>query len=122
MTAQRSKPPYGWPQAVHEPLRTNQRSLTGTRPYRRPADTERRNPVQPSAITNGHAPWKAVLMPASTSTSESSLHNLSLMRKVDDAFHQRDLAGMEATHHRDRVATSSEPPSPFGGKKRTPWQ
>lgn len=31
-------------------------------------------------------------------------HNLALMKKGDDAFNQRDLAGMEAAHHPDMVA------------------
>lgn len=40
----------------------------------------------------------------SRTTYDHGMHNLALMKKGDDAFNQRDLAGMAAAHHPDMLA------------------
>ena len=55
----------------------------------------------------------------STMTLDTSrtAHLLELMKKGDDAFNSRDVAGMNATHHPDIIAHIMGIPKPIKGRK-----
>jgi ketosteroid isomerase-like protein len=52
----------------------------------------------------------------STNTSRTA-HLLALMKKGDDAFNSRDVAGMNATNHPDIIAHVMGIPKPIKGRK-----
>ena len=51
----------------------------------------------------------------STNTSRTA-HLLAVMKKGDDAFNSRDVAGMNATHHPDMIAHAGSA-KPIKGRK-----
>lgn len=53
--------------------------------------------------TKDFTSWKAEPMSESHSVDPGA-HNLALMKKGDDAFNRRDLAGIQAAHDPDMVA------------------
>lgn len=55
-------------------------------------------------------------MTTSTMSPLRSAHILALMKKGDDAFNERDFAGMEAVHHPDLVAHIVGNPAPVRGQ------
>src|ERR1700683_5448064 len=57
-----------------------------------------------------------MLMTTTQNTSRTT-HLLELMKKGDDAFNSRDVAGMNATHHPDIIAHIMGIAKPINGRK-----
>jgi len=50
-------------------------------------------------------------MTTTTPNKSRTAHLLALMKKGDDAFNARDVAGMDAVHHPNMIAFVIGPPS-----------
>jgi ketosteroid isomerase-like protein len=55
-------------------------------------------------------------MTATTGTADRTAHLLALMKKGDDAFNARDVAGMDAVHHPDMIAYVTGNAEPLYGR------
>ena len=56
-------------------------------------------------------------MDTTTENTSRTAHLLALMKKGDDAFNARDLAGVDAVHHPDMVAHITGVPEPIYGRE-----
>jgi len=56
-------------------------------------------------------------MSTATLNTSRTAHLLELMKKGDDAFNSRDVAGMNATHHLDIIAHVMGIPEPVRGRE-----
>src|SRR6202035_4330263 len=58
-----------------------------------------------------------MLMTTTTPNASRTEHLLALMKKGDDAFNSRDVAGMNKTHHPDIIAHVMGISKPIKGRK-----
>lgn len=55
-------------------------------------------------------------MNTTTQDNSRTTHLLALMKKGDDAFNSRDIAGMKAVHHPEMIAHLTGNPEPVHGE------